>query len=564
VAGDGSSRRDRGGPGSEAERFEPELHGPLIAYEHLHRYALAAELLAGARVLDLASGSGHGSAMLRAAGADVTALDIDPTSARRAAPAVCASGDRLPFADESFEAVVCFETIEHLDEPQALVAEIHRVLERGGVALLSTPDRSLYTDLVGNQNPYHVSELTREEFRDVLSEQFGHVAVYGQSVWAGSWISLLDEEEERGDERAVSIQHAEVQREEPEGSGSRVRAPWIDPAMAPSGAPLPTPLYLVALCARQKGAFGRVARRIGSDRLLDDRAQWLIGAYLGALDSLLSRDRDVEGHRLNASNLEQRVIERNAQIVALTQQLKERDARVRELEGHVANLEPDLTEREARVKALEGHVEGMERELDGARGRSRDLERHAADLETIVEASQAHSENLERQLSESQAHVRNLEVQVGAVEAHVQSLEQAVRGAEGHLEEAQSATVATRTHFEEALRGAEDHSRNVEEALQGTQEHARDLEEALGGVQQHVEQLGQRVEDERRQRAAVETTAAAFQSRAAELEGQLARTAEAFESVQRRAEEGAEALARIRATRAYRVLQALALLEPRE
>jgi SAM-dependent methyltransferase len=46
----------------------------------------------------------------------------------------------LPFADANFDAVLCFETVEHFSEPEKLVAELGRVTRPGGVLILTTPN----------------------------------------------------------------------------------------------------------------------------------------------------------------------------------------------------------------------------------------------------------------------------------------------------------------------------------------------------------------------------------------------------------------------------------------
>lgn len=48
--------------------------------------------------------------------------------------------DRLPYESERFALVTCIETIEHLEQTRPLLREIHRVLRRGGVAVISTPN----------------------------------------------------------------------------------------------------------------------------------------------------------------------------------------------------------------------------------------------------------------------------------------------------------------------------------------------------------------------------------------------------------------------------------------
>ena len=57
------------------ERFVPSCTGQLL-YEHLHRYAVAAALADGKRVLDIACGEGYGSNLLAATAAQVIGVDI--------------------------------------------------------------------------------------------------------------------------------------------------------------------------------------------------------------------------------------------------------------------------------------------------------------------------------------------------------------------------------------------------------------------------------------------------------------------------------------------------------
>lgn len=47
----------------------------------------------------------------------------------------------LPFPDESFDYVLCFETIEHVPDPESLIQELSRVLRTGGEIILTTPTR---------------------------------------------------------------------------------------------------------------------------------------------------------------------------------------------------------------------------------------------------------------------------------------------------------------------------------------------------------------------------------------------------------------------------------------
>ena len=106
-------------------------------------------------VLDLGCGEGrHCHGVHLEDGVNVVGLDMDEPSLRKAMagvfelpppehPGACAflKGDayRLPFADGTFDAVICSEVLEHLDDYPAALAEIRRVLKSGGVFAPTVP-----------------------------------------------------------------------------------------------------------------------------------------------------------------------------------------------------------------------------------------------------------------------------------------------------------------------------------------------------------------------------------------------------------------------------------------
>src|ERR1700681_1706522 len=111
------------------ERFLPWIKESTIAYEHLHRYAYASTLVKDKRVLDLASGEGYGSNMLAASAQSVVGIDIDESVVGHATQKY--SGKNLRFIsgsitavpipdDHSFDVIVCFEAIEHIEDQEKL------------------------------------------------------------------------------------------------------------------------------------------------------------------------------------------------------------------------------------------------------------------------------------------------------------------------------------------------------------------------------------------------------------------------------------------------------------
>lgn len=183
------------------ERYVPSVAGD-IAYEHLHRYALAVQLARDKVVLDVASGEGYGSALLARTARAVIGVDIDPEAVAHASGAYPASNLTfrtgtcwgLPVPDGSIDLVVSFETLEHHDRHVEMMAEVRRALRPDGVLLVSTPDRVVYSDLPGYKNPHHVRELTAAQFDGLLGLFFAQRLVYGQRMVCGSVIAPLEQD----------------------------------------------------------------------------------------------------------------------------------------------------------------------------------------------------------------------------------------------------------------------------------------------------------------------------------------------------------------------------------
>jgi 2-polyprenyl-3-methyl-5-hydroxy-6-metoxy-1,4-benzoquinol methylase len=122
------------------------LRGPR-AYADTHDVALA--LLRGGaprgncekRALDLGAGRGELSARMSALGYDVTAVERYVEQFEANVRLVDADLDRpFPFEDASVDVVMAVEILEHLENPRSFLRELWRVLEPGGVAIVSTPN----------------------------------------------------------------------------------------------------------------------------------------------------------------------------------------------------------------------------------------------------------------------------------------------------------------------------------------------------------------------------------------------------------------------------------------
>ena len=240
------------------ERFTPECERE-IWYEHVHRYAFATQFCKGATVLDAACGEGYGAAMLAEGAAAVTGVDISEATVAHASARYAhvsnlafkaADCTDLPFEPGSFDRVVSFETLEHLQAQEDMLAEFRRVLRPDGVLILSSPDKAEYSDRQGAENPFHVRELYRHELEELLSEAFPAFRILGQKL--GFYSVIFDEQPQQ-----LTVQSA--------SDGELETGAWPH-----------VPVYFIALCAASVELLPETS---GGVWLFDDKDESVYGHY---------------------------------------------------------------------------------------------------------------------------------------------------------------------------------------------------------------------------------------------------------------------------------------------
>lgn len=145
-------------------------------------YREAATRIRGS-LLEVGCGEGRGIDLLLPAVNAYTAIDkiqsaIDDLQNRYPrGKFVAAHLPPLPFADASFDAIVTFQVIEHIEEDKFFLHELHRVLRPGGVLMLTTPNRRQSL----SRNPWHVREYEAQELLKLAKTVFPQAEVKGIS-----------------------------------------------------------------------------------------------------------------------------------------------------------------------------------------------------------------------------------------------------------------------------------------------------------------------------------------------------------------------------------------------
>jgi 2-polyprenyl-3-methyl-5-hydroxy-6-metoxy-1,4-benzoquinol methylase len=170
-------------PGSESWRE----HG----LQHMDRYLFASKHIAGKRVLDLACGSGYGTYILKHLGAkEVTGIDvsveaISTAKANHSIPGIefmcCDAAAWKP--NEKYDAIISFETVEHLTKPDIFLESLAEALLPNGLLIISSPNVLHYSKAkIPVKNEFHKTEMTYGEFVSLVSAKFLIQEQWEQSI----------------------------------------------------------------------------------------------------------------------------------------------------------------------------------------------------------------------------------------------------------------------------------------------------------------------------------------------------------------------------------------------
>jgi 2-polyprenyl-3-methyl-5-hydroxy-6-metoxy-1,4-benzoquinol methylase len=169
------------------ERTLPDVPEENYWYRrHLVVYEWIAERVTGKRVIDMACGEGYGSDLLAVSAASVVGVDANPEAHEHARLRYVADNlryerDLVESFAEPCEAVVFLQTIEHVQDPGAILDHFRAMLEPGGVAYISTPNLLTLAPpgAEKSENPWHVKEYRAAEFRELCAAHFDRVEILG-------------------------------------------------------------------------------------------------------------------------------------------------------------------------------------------------------------------------------------------------------------------------------------------------------------------------------------------------------------------------------------------------
>jgi SAM-dependent methyltransferase len=153
---------------------------------HLAVYEWIAARVAGRRVVDLACGEGYGSAVLARTAQRVVGVDANPEAfeharAKYTTATVSFERDMIETWTGDVDCVVFLQTIEHVQDPDAVLDRLRDLIGPAGVAFVSTPNVLTLAPKGAQRsgNPWHVREYRPDEYRALCDRHFSRVEVHG-------------------------------------------------------------------------------------------------------------------------------------------------------------------------------------------------------------------------------------------------------------------------------------------------------------------------------------------------------------------------------------------------
>jgi 2-polyprenyl-3-methyl-5-hydroxy-6-metoxy-1,4-benzoquinol methylase len=153
---------------------------------HLAVYEWIAARVKGVRVIDMACGEGYGSDVLARMAAEVVGVDANPEAHEHARLRYLRENlrferDLVETYAEPADAVVFLQTIEHLQDPSAVLKHFRALVGSAGRVFVSTPNVLTLAPKGAERsdNPWHVHEYRAEEFERICRGTFSAVQVYG-------------------------------------------------------------------------------------------------------------------------------------------------------------------------------------------------------------------------------------------------------------------------------------------------------------------------------------------------------------------------------------------------
>ncbi len=192
----------------------------LIFLRHLFEHEMAKNNLSrDSFVLDIGCGEGYGTSTLSKNVKKIIGLDIGERTISNASQKYGSGnciftkydGKIIPYKDNTFDAAVSFHVIEHVQNDLDFISEIYRILKKGGIMVMTTPNKTVRIGKNGKLfNEFHVREYYPDEFEKAVKSKFTDVKMYG--VYGNKEVQQIEIERLKLIRKAISLDFFNLSR----------------------------------------------------------------------------------------------------------------------------------------------------------------------------------------------------------------------------------------------------------------------------------------------------------------------------------------------------------------
>jgi len=185
------------------ERMNTENINDILKNEHVDRYNFVCDSIYG-NVLDLACGIGYGSAVLSVntniqsyLGVDISSEAIEYANNNYKTDVANFLNDSaltIDLQEKSFDFIISFETLEHINEYQKVLNNFSKWLKDDGMLIGSVPEKNWENicDDVYGKNPYHVIRFDIDKIKEILKSHFKNIVLFTNELAIGSLFRKLN------------------------------------------------------------------------------------------------------------------------------------------------------------------------------------------------------------------------------------------------------------------------------------------------------------------------------------------------------------------------------------
>lgn len=372
------------------ERFLPELDiDSEIAVFHYQRYKSIVDICRGKIVLDAACGEGYGSRMLSDTAEKVYGIDIDEKTIQVASQKYKrdnlkfkqGSVGGLQFADDSFDIVISYETIEHVnaDLQKQFINEIYRVLKPEGILVMSSPDKLNYSDIPNFTNKFHVNELYFDEFERLLKSRFDNIDFYYQGRVCNSYIF----------EPGKSV--AEISNE--------VRLREADQTQAE---------YIIAVCSNRK-----ITERIENVICDVDNKYYKMKRKIIELKKIIGNPIDIIEQKENYINEQREMLEQR------DNEIREINGVIEQKENYIDEQRKMLEQRDVKIRETNGIIEQKENYINEQRRMLEQRDIEIREINGILEQKENYINEQRRILEQKESCIVSQQEMINVMEGFV-------------------------------------------------------------------------------------------------------------------------------------------------